>query len=135
MSNFSLSKIAGMAALILTASCTVSVFGQDTSTSSAAGTAAQDHLAIDFGQAHNYAGFGANVWLHPPHQPEQDDMMKALKMRYVRVDIQWEIPLPDLTTKTHFSVEDISELIKKHDTPLFENHIAAFAVEMKTLGI
>ena len=76
-----------------------------------------------------------NCGPHPPHQAEQDAALKDLHVRYVRVAINWSIPAADLTAQSQLSVDDLTALIKKHDTPRFDDSVARFATEIKTLGI
>jgi len=120
--------------ILLFAFSAVLACGQAQPPPSDAGAPTQDHLVIDFGAAHNFAGLGNQLWLNTPHQPEQDAALKALHTRYVRVCINWNIPLNELIARPRLSVGDLSDLIKKHDVPALDKHVVDFANEMKSLG-
>ena len=122
---------AWLASLLLSTSCILRVFSQSSDTL----TPEQRHLVFDFGKAHNYAGFGTQLWMTPPHRQEQDMALLNLHTRYVRVSVSWNIPLQDLSKHSNYSVEDISRLLREHDTPQSQQSAVSFANEIKTLGV
>ena len=122
--------------------------------------AADASLDFDFAQAHDYLGFGAQVWLKgdrggaagagPKLGPkaraalaerneaaDTDDagmqMLKELNARFVRVSMIPKFGLGEL--RPGMSAEQLLEVLQRNDNPAQRERVAAFNARMRGLNI
>ncbi len=117
-------------------------------------------LDFDFAQAHDFLGFGTQVWLKGDRggaegagpklgpkararladrsaEADSDEagtaLLKELNARFVRVSLIPKLPFDQL--KPGQSVEQLVELIGRNDNPAQRERLAAFNQRLRTLGI
>lgn len=112
--------------------------------------AADVALDFDFAQAHDYLGFGTQVWLKGEDVKGEgvkgegakgerggDDagwqLLKELNARYVRVSLIPKITFDQL--RPGLSVEQLLALIERNDNPAQRERLAAFNRRLRELGI
>jgi hypothetical protein len=114
-----------------------------------AATAGEVALDFDFAQAHDYLGFGTQVWLKgerggggPAKRAkggdEGDDeagwqLLKELNARFVRVSLIPKITFDQL--RPGMSVEQYLDVLQRNDNPAQRERLAAFNQRLRAMNI
>jgi hypothetical protein len=94
---------------------------------------AQDRIAFNLKAAHQFTGFGLQVWPQTDHRAERDDLIRDLNVRWVRFSVTPEIPEDQL--KEHMSVTEILNVITKHEDQQQSEMLRQFQQELGTLKV
>lgn len=108
--------------------------------------AAEATLEFDFAQAHDFLGFGTQVWLKGEKGDKGDkggvrggndeagwQMLKELNARFVRVSMIPKITFDQL--RPGMSVEQVLEILQRNDNPAQRQRVAAFNQRLREQGI
>jgi hypothetical protein len=93
----------------------------------------QDRITFNFEAAHQFAGFGLQVWPQTDHRAERDALIRALNVNWVRFSITPEIPEEEL--KDHMSVTEVLNVITKHEDQQQSEMLRQFQEELGALKV
>lgn len=94
---------------------------------------AQAQLDFDFAAAHEFLGFGAQVWLNNKNPSASSQMLRDINARFVRVALVPKVPLRQL--RPGLSVDEYYALLQAHDSAEQRQRFTAFRDQMKALNI
>jgi len=94
---------------------------------------AQDRITFHFKAAHQFSGFGLQVWPQTDHRAERDALIRDLNVRWVRFSITPEIPEDQL--KDHMSVSEILNVITGHEDQQQAEMMRQFQQELGALKV
>jgi hypothetical protein len=94
---------------------------------------AQDRITFHFKAAHQFTGFGLQVWPQTDHRAERDALIRDLNVRWVRFSITPEIPEDQL--KDHMSVSEILNVISRHEDQQQAEMMQQFQQELGALKV
>src|SRR6266403_1987898 len=94
---------------------------------------AQDRITFHFKAAHQFNGFGLQVWPRTDHRAERDALIRDLNVRWVRFSITPEIPEDQL--KDHMSVSEILNVITGHEDQQQSEMMQQFQQELGALKV
>jgi hypothetical protein len=94
---------------------------------------AQDRLHFSFNNAHQFTGFGLQLWPQTDHREERDALIRDLNVSWVRFSVTPEIPEDQL--KVHMSVNEILSVIAKHEDQQQADMLRRFQQELGALKV
>jgi hypothetical protein len=94
---------------------------------------AQDRILFSFKASHQFVGFGLQVWPQTDHREERDALIRDLNVSWVRFSVTPEIPEDQL--KDHMSVNEILNVITKHEDQPQAEMLRQFQQELSALKI
>ncbi len=95
--------------------------------------AADADVSFDFAAAHTFSGIGTQVWANTRHPAQSVELLRDINARFVRVSLVPEIPEGQLST--NMSVEQLSALIDRADSPQQRQNFSQLNDRLKQLGI
>jgi hypothetical protein len=94
---------------------------------------AQGQITFDLGSAHEFAGFGLQIWPQTDHRAERDALLRDLNVRWIRFSITPEVPADQL--KGHMSVTEVLNVITKNENQQQADMLRQFREELNALKI
>src|SRR5260221_2876776 len=94
---------------------------------------AQDRITFHFKAAHQFSGFGVQVWPRTDHRAERDALIRYLNVRWVRFSITPEIREDQL--KDNMSVSEILNVITGHEDQQQAEMMQQFQQEIGALKV
>jgi hypothetical protein len=93
----------------------------------------EERISFDFAAAHEFTGFGLQVWPQTDHRTERDAMLRDLNVRWVRFSLTPEIPADQL--KEHMSVTEVLNVITKNEDQQQSDMLRQFREELTALKL
>jgi O-glycosyl hydrolase len=86
---------------------------------------AQEHIGFDSRSEHSFSGFGVQVWPLSAHQAVRDQLLRGLRVRYLRLSVDIKVPEPRI--RDHMSVQDVTAAIDETEaTPAGKTRTDAY---------